>query len=360
MLKWYEDADRQQDIIVSSRIRLVRNVKGYLFSDKLSREQSEKLVKELKTRIEQAVVDARLSQASGGAAEESPLLARLSDYKNLTGLSLERKKILAERCLLNKSLAVLDSPMGLFCSEDEGMSVLLGGEDHIRIQCQTGGMALHRMWEQINRLDDEINALIPYAFDEKYGYLTTYPTNTGTGLRATVLLHLPALSEGKQFRKYLEEFGRIGISVKGIYGEPSENYGDLYRVSNQKTLGLTEEEIVAAVYRIAGQIAAAERKARRRLLEERRQDIEDQVYKSYGVLKYARKLSEKESLIYLSRIRAGLNDGLIRMERPVSIYGMMIGCGQENVKAAAGNLPGAANEDAMRGADIRKKIPELA
>ena len=249
--------------------------------------------------------------------------------------------------------------MGLFVSPDRARSLLLCGDDHIRLQNIGSGASLLTAWEELDRMDDLINEKIAYAFDEKYGYLTAFPTNVGTGLRATMLLHLPALSAGKQFRKLVSEMNRFGIVIRGVYGDPGENWGALYEVANQKTLGLSEGEILGTVQRMAGQIAGQERKLRLQLQKERRSEREDEVYKSYGILRYAKRLTLKEAMNYLSCLRAGVNDGLIAFETPVSLYGLMVESQPYRLRQRLGEK---ASEEALyqaRAEYIRDCLPKL-
>lgn len=340
MRKWYEEAPGTQDVIVSSRVRLERNLKDTIFPAGLKTEERAELVTTLQKGL-------------------TPVFGDSFVYHNLSKVSENEREYLREHRILNSALAAKKEPMGLFLSENESMSVLLCGDDHFRMQCILPGLSLHKAWNKADSLDDSINMHYPYAFDSKYGYLTAFPTNVGTGLRATVQLHLPQTSHGKQFRKLVEEIGRIGFSVKGVYADGSENLGALYQVSNQKTLGQSEEDIISSVYRIAGQLAAQERKARQMVLKEDRNRKEDEVYKSYGVLKYARRLTLKEAMTYLSQVRAGVNDGLIQLQEPVSIYRLMLEVQPAAIKRSLG---GEAEEEALlvkRADYIREALPEL-
>lgn len=340
MRKWYEEATGTQDVIISSRVRLERNLKDTIFPAGLKAEERAELVTALQKGL-------------------APALEDTFSYQNLSKTSENEKEYLCEHRILNSTLAAKKEPMGLFLSENESDSILLCGDDHFRIQCILPGLSLHKAWNRADSLDDTINARYPYAFDSKYGYLTAFPTNVGTGLRATVQLHLPLTSQGRQFRKLVEEIGRIGFSVKSVYTDGSENFGALYQVSNQKTLGQSEADILSSVYRIAGQLAAQERKTRQLMLKEQRSRKEDEVYKSYGVLKYARRLTLKEAMSYLSEVRAGVNDGLIQLQEPVNIYRLMLGVQPAAIKLALG---GDADEEALfvkRADYIREALPEL-
>ena len=157
------------------------------------------------------------------------------------------RRTLRERRILNSSILEKKETVGLIVSRDESVSIVLNGDDHIRMQFLSSSLSLGELWRMADQTDDYVNARFSYAFDEKYGYLTSFPTNTGTGLRASVTLHLPTLSMGKKFQSLIGDMSRFGVSLRGVYGEGSENYGALYEVVNQKTLGSTEQEIIALV-----------------------------------------------------------------------------------------------------------------
>ena len=207
------------------------------------------------------------------------------EYRNLGEMGELEKKALQERRVFNSTVASKKTPAGLILSEDEDTAIVLNGTDHIRLHMFSPGLHLDELWTRCDQMDDFINARFPYAFAKK----------------ASVVLHLPTLSLGKKFNGLVAEMGRFGASVRGVYGEGSENYGALYEISNQKTLGMTEKEIVDLVNRVALQLLTQERQVRKMTLEKRRLEYADEVYKSYGVLKYARRMSAKDAMIFLSR-----------------------------------------------------------
>ena len=342
-MRWYENTDNRNDVFAAGRVRLVRNLDGCAFPGRLSPEEAEGLTRLLKDRLSDL-----------GEAEGSPYR-----YLALNELTEKERKALQERRVINETLAVKKEAAGLFLSEDERLSVSLNGDDHIRIQAISTDVNLNSLWDRCDRMDDWINSRFSYAFHERYGYLTTFPTNMGTGLRASVILHLPLLSSGKQFRKLVNEVGRFGIRVKGIFGEGTENYGQLYEVSNQKTLGQSEEEIISLVYRMASHLAANERKVRSLALRENRMVLEDEAYKAYGVLRYARQLSFKEAMTYLSYVRAGLCEGLMQTERPVNVLGLMLAQQPANLmERHIGEIsPEELNQ--IRAESIRESLPRL-
>lgn len=343
MTKWYEETDQMHDVFVMKRLRLVRNIEGRVFPGRLSGEERLRLLGELEQNLLPLGEEDKASYT----------------YRRLHEMDETSLHALYGRRLINYSRLEEKAPAGLAVSPDESISLLVGGEDHIRLQCLSSSQTLDNMWKRLGPVDDMLGERVPYAFDEKYGYLTTFLTNVGTGLRASVLLHLPMLSSGNQFRKLVQEYSRFGISVKGMSGDSNENFGGLYEVKNQKTLGQTEEELIALVSQAAGQLAAQERKVKALALRSHRLQMEDEVYKSYGVLKYARKLSYKEGMTYLSQLRLGLCENLLQSEKPVNLFGIMLNIRPANLKQGRGEkLEGDALDEA-RAQYIRERLPEI-
>lgn len=344
MLKWFEETDKSSPNIMYSRVRLVRNWAEYPFSGRLTKEQASELV----SRLEKGLRDFCLEE---GRDYEYAMLGDLSD--------LERRA-LRERRILNGTLAAKKDPVGLILSKDEKVSLVLNGDDHIRMQFIAPGMHLRELWRDADRADDFINETFSYAYDEKYGFLTAYPTNVGTGLRASAVVHLPALSSGKKFASLVGEMSRFGASVKGLYGEGNENYGSLYVVSNQKTLGVTEQEIVELVEKVARQLASQEQQVRDMALSTDRLGQEDEAYKSYGVLKYARRLTWKDVMVFLSRLMTGVSDGIIKFEEPCPVFAMMLGIQKANLQKLSQRPLSRAELDVARAGYLRAELPELA
>ncbi|KIR03191.1 putative ATP:guanido phosphotransferase YacI [Lachnospiraceae bacterium TWA4] len=322
------------DVIVSSRVRLVRNLKDHVFPSKLDRQQAIDLVEDVHTKL----LDLGLN------------------YKKLWTMDEFHKQALIEQKILSSELAKSKRPMGLLMNDEKTESILLGGNDHFRLQFSLPGVSLRETWEQVNRLDDKIGEVFDYAFNEKYGYLTAFPTNVGTGLRASCILHLPILSKSKTFKSLQEEMSRIGLNLKAM----GENNGDLYRLSNQKTLGQSESDLVESVERIALQLAGQEQKVQEDALKKQYDEIEDEVYKSFGVLKYARKLSVKEAMMYLSQLRLGVCSGVISLDKEVDIYQLMIGSLPGNLKVYAGKDLENSEILKARAAYLREQLPNLS
>lgn len=294
-----------------------------------------------------------------GLRELGSLDGKNYEYINLDELGELERKALRERRVLNSTIAAKKTPTGLIISDEEDTSIVLNGTDHIRLQVMAPGLHLEELWKRSDQIDDYMNARFSYAFDEKYGYLTSFPTNVGTAMRASVVLHLPTLSMGKKFNGLVAEMGRFGAVVKGVCGEGSENYGALYEVSNQKTLGLTEKEIVDLVGRVALQLLAQERKVRTLAREKHGLESADEVYKSYGVLKYARRLSAKDAMTFLSQLMRGITDGILETAEPCSVYSLMLGIQPANLQRLSERPLDKEELDAARAAYLRSRLPDI-
>ena len=292
-MKWYEKTAKNDDVVMSGRIRLARNFSEYPFMDKLSIEEASNM----------------LGKVSDRFMQDFP-----SEYNciYMNNCAEKKKKALIEKRLINNALLERKNS-GVLISRDEAAAIMINAEDHIRIQTFSNGMNLSTAYKRANEIDDYIDSKFDYAFDDKYGYKTTFLSSVGTGLRASYIMHLPALSGAKRTSKIGVELGRFGISLKSLYGEDN-SYGNLYQISTQKTLGQTEEEIINDLNDIVLQIVNQEREQRVRVYEKDKVKIEDMVYKSYGVLKYARKLPLKDAMMMLSELMLGQALGIITLE----------------------------------------------
>ena len=248
---WYDNVSLNTDYnYISSRIRLARNFDNALFPSKLSDTEAKKLID--KTIGELSNISTDL-----GMQTNADILDRISEIERMS---------MYDRKILNLTLAKKKTPTGIILNDNEDISIVINGDDHIRLQTLSVGISLYELLEKANRIDDYINEHFEYAFNEKYGYLTTYPTNIGTGMRAAIVLHLPASTQSKGFSKLISSVGRFGVAIKGLHGEGRENHGALFEISNPKTLGISEKEILDTVIKVANQLNANERKLRESLI----------------------------------------------------------------------------------------------
>lgn len=308
MNKWYVDVGPDSDVVMSSRVRLARNFEKYPFPHRSLPEHQENVIKE--------TCDAIFS--SNPKLKESFTLIRFDEISEID------RMVLVEKHLVSKELAESELKTGALISQDEQLSIMFNEEDHLRIQCLASGMQLEKAFDICNYLDNIISEEIDYAYDNVIGYLTSCPTNVGTAIRVSVMLHLPALTMTGYIRSVLESCGKLGLAVRGLYGENTEAYGNMYQLSNQVTLGKNENDIVMSVKNISYQIIEQERLLRAELFQKNNDKISDRIMRSFGILRYARTLTSDEALQKLSDIRLGINMGLIKELSETDVSEMML------------------------------------
>ena len=291
--EWLRGSGPESDIVMSSRIRLARNVADFPFIRRCS-------------DIDRANLESTIRENM----KRNPRLAEL-DFVNVALLEQIDRQFLVERQLISRELSDAEGARSVAIEKEERLSVMINEEDHLRIQVMHSGFDLQNAWERINELDDMIESQIRYAYHQQYGYLTACPTNVGTGMRVSVLVHLPALVITQQIDKVFRSLQRINLVVRGLYSEGSQAMGDFYQVSNQITLGKTEEDLVRRVSEVVPVLINYERKARDYLINENQHDLFDQVSRAYGTLQNAQQISSEETMHLLSRVRMGVNLGLI-------------------------------------------------
>lgn len=279
---------------VSSRIRLARNVKGAAFPGWAGEEECQRMWEELSQTLVQL------------ESMKPALAVPMSDVDALD------RQILLERHLISREQAEKGKGSGLVVREDEGVAIMINEEDHLRLQAMRPGLELRRAWDEINKVDSEIEAKVRYAFSTKLGYLTACPTNVGTGIRASVMLHLPALVLMDEVNPIIKGMSKIGLAVRGLWGEGTEATGNLFQISNQITLGETEEKIVADLEQIVLEIVEHEENARVRLMEKKEALVRDHIGRAYGILSHAHLLTSKEALDLLSALSLGVQLGIMQ------------------------------------------------
>jgi protein arginine kinase len=292
--EWLRGTGPESDIVMSSRIRLARNLADFPFISKASEHDRGEIERYLREKI------FRL-QASGEL-----------EYINVNELDGVDRQFLVERQLISREHAEGHGARAVLIDPQEQISLMINEEDHLRIQCMHSGLDLQGAWEQISRVDDLLAEHVTYAFHTRLGYLTACPTNVGTGVRVSVMLHLPALAITRQIEKVFRSLQKISLAVRGLYGEGSQAMGDFYQISNQITLGRTELELVQQVGDIVPVLIDYERRAREFLVRESQQSLHDQVSRAYGILRTAQTISSEETMHLLSRVRMGVNLGLIQ------------------------------------------------
>jgi protein arginine kinase len=295
MNNWMKAQGNNNDIVLSSRIRLARNLKDIPFPDRLTEEKGKDIVK--------LVEDAFYTSSHTEEAYKSKYLWLNDEWTNR---SYFEKHLISQKLLSNYKKAAF------IVDKDEVVSLMLNEEDHIRLQCITSGYNLEEAYDMANKLDNLLEEKLDYAFDEQLGYLAACPTNVGTGIRASVMVHLPALAMNSDMSKVLNAVTQVGMTIRGLFGEGSKGEGDLYQISNQITLGLSEEEIINNLKAVVNELIDREQWAREQLLKKHKYELEDKIYRSQGILKSAVLLNSKECLNLISNVRMGVEMGIIK------------------------------------------------
>jgi protein arginine kinase len=291
--EWLRGTGPESDIVISSRIRLARNLAAFPFTNRASVHQKGEIETLLRERVARLDLEPRL------------------DYINVPGLNAIDRQLLVERQLISRELANAEGPRGVALVPTETVSLMINEEDHLRLQVMRSGFALDEAWQDIDRLDDLLEQRVSYAFSEDFGYLTACPTKVGTGMRSSVMLHLPALVLAKQIDKVFRALQKINLAVRGLYGEGTRASGDFYQISNQVTLGKSEATILTEIREVIPQIIAYERQARQTLVRESRQALQDRVSRAFGTLCSATMMTSEETMDLLSSVRLGINMGLL-------------------------------------------------
>lgn len=327
------------DIVVSSRIRLARNLEGIPFPQLLNQEKGRKVV----DLIQQACV----------SSDHEPLHSM--DLVTFDRITEADRQILVEKHLISPGHARFsDSWRGLLVNDDGSQSIMINEEDHLRIQGLLPGLDLEQCHKQVQAADDELEKILDYAFDDQRGYLTACPTNVGTGMRASVMLHLPGIAMTSQIKRIFNSIGQFGMTVRGLYGEGTEAVGNLYQLSNQVTLGLSEEEICHNLILITRQIMEQERKVRAGLQSGMAYQIRDRVGRAFGLLSHAAIISSNEALTLLSDLRLGVDIGLIRHIKTAAINELTVAIRPAHLQQRTGQEMDAFTRDIKRAAVIKE------
>lgn len=336
MSKWYASVGADADTVVSTRIRLARNIAGIPFPSRMSAEQ-------LKS-VNESVRDALFSDAK---CREQFKYIEMDTLPDITAMSL------AERHLISPEFAQNRNGKALLLSDDESVSIMLCEEDHIRIQVMRAGLALDEAYAEADRIDDILSSKLTFAFNERLGYLTECPTNLGTGLRASLMLHLPALEANGAINRLAASVSKIGLTIRGTYGEGSRAEAAMYQLSNQVTLGISEKAAIDNLKSIAAQTISQERNVRRSLDPDM---IEDAAFRALGELKYARMLSSEEFMELISKVRLGISMGIIKDVGLTQIGEIINMAGPAGIQAAAGKPLEPAERDKLRAKTVRERL----
>ncbi|MBO4928626.1 MAG: protein arginine kinase [Clostridiales bacterium] len=334
-MSWYLEAGNDSDIVLSSRIRLARNLKGYPFPNCLNDASRHKVLEMVSETLQNY--------------PEAPLMRM-----DIAPLPETDRRALIEKHLISEELAKGKEGQSVFISKDENISVMVNEEDHIRIQVMAPGFALENTYNEAEELAVYLEKALPVAFSEKYGFLTAYPSNTGTGLRASVMVHLPIITGIGRMPALSDSLTKAGYTVRGVYGEKSQPAGNIYQISNTITLGISENRTLQNFAKMINEVIALERKLRKDNYEKNRDRLEDKVFRSLGELVYARILSAKEAMNRLSDLRLGVASGFLRIVDERQLMLLLNTIGDASVHKHCGEVLSQRETDMKRAELVRE------
>jgi len=336
--EWIRCTGPVSDIVMSSRVRLARNLANYPFAHWASKKEQEAIL---------------------AAAKESTLSVKKlknSMFVEIGKLDPIDKQFLVERHLMSKEHMIDAENKGLCVGQDEIISIMINEEDHLRIQVMKSGFNLKEAWQIIDDMDTELGNLLDFAYSVDFGYLTACPTNAGTGMRASVMLHLPSLVMTKQIGKVLQAITKLGLTARGLYGEGTEASGNFFQISNQVSLGHKEEDIIDNIERIIKQIVDHEQSARETLLLQNREALEDRIWRAYGTLKSAHIITSTETIDLLSLVRLGVDLGVIKQSDRALINELFVITQPAHLQKMERKKLGPNQRDVKRAEIIREKL----
>lgn len=339
--EWLKGVGPESDVVVSSRIRLARNLHRFPFLTVATPQSRAEIEGFIRGRIEET-------------SFPKPI-----QYWSLSRMSAVDRTLLVERHLISREHAQAEGDRGVALGADETVSVMVNEEDHLRIQVIRSGLQFDEAHQEIDQFDSILEDRLNFAFHPRFGYLTACPTNVGTGMRLSVMAHLPAAVISKQMDKVLQSLQRLNYTVRGLFGEGTQPLGDFYQISNQVSLGKSEKDIIGEMRRVIPEVLKFERSWRYKLMEDEPKKLEDKVWRAYGILKNARKITTEEAIEYLSALRLGSNLNIIRTV-PISVVNQLFITTQpSHLQKIAKKTLAAADRDVMRADLIRERFEKL-
>jgi len=339
--EWLRGSGPESDVVMSSRVRLARNLHRFPFLTVAPPSERSAIEAFVRERFEQV------------------LAPRKIHYLTLTRMSNVDRTLLVERHLISREHAQGEGDRGVAVSTDESTSIMVNEEDHLRLQVLRSGLNLEEAWESIDRLDTTLEQHLNYAFHPRFGYLTCCPTNVGTGLRISIMVHLPAAVFAKQMDKVLQTLQRLNYTVRGLYGEGTSPVGDFYQVSNQVTLGKTERDIIGEMRKVIPEVLKFERSWRHKLVEDEPRKLEDKVWRAYGILKNARTISSEETIEHLSSLRLGVNLSIVQGIPISTVNELFIFTQPSHLQKIERKVLETEERDVVRADFIRKRLPSV-
>jgi len=339
--EWLRGTGPESDVVISTRIRLARNLAAFPFTNRASAAQKAELESLLRDRVTRLDVPHPLG------------------YVNVAALPPLDRQFLVERQLISRELANAEGPRGVAFDEREAVSLMINEEDQLRLQTMRSGLALDQAWNEIDHVDDTLEAKVSYAWSEQFGYLTACPTNVGTGMRASVMVHLPALGLTRQLEKVFRSLQKINLVVRGLYGEGSRASGDFFQISNQITLGKSETGALSEIQGVISRILFYERQARGVLVHEKRQELHDRVSRALGTLQHATMMTSDETMELLSSVRLGINLGLLDDISLHTVNELFIHTQPAHLQKLTGGSMDGEERNAARAQYLRTKLRQV-
>ena len=334
--KWYQQSGEQGDVVISTRVRLARNLSGTPFPAGLTPERKREVAEKVREALK-----------SGENAKDY-------DYLEMSNMTARDALSMVERHLISPEFAQCSEGSALLLKKDESVSIMINEEDHLRLQVMRPGLDLDEAYREADELDTALDRKLHFAFDDRLGYLTQCPTNLGTGMRASLMLHLPALQERGAIQQLAGTVSKLGLTIRGLYGEGSKPEGAIYQLSNQVTLGISERSAIENLKGIANQILREERAGREQLRRSPR--FEDTVWRSLGLLRTARLLSHDEFMTLISNLRVGVAMGIIPDVGMDTISGLICDAQPATIMAAARRDMEPGERDAERAKMVRERL----
>ena len=337
---WLDGDGDESEIIMSSRVRIARNLDKHRFTHHCDAEELGEIM--------------RLTADAAGQAGSF----QRGHYVGMGEIATLDRQFLAERHLVSREFLFNSANRGLMVNRAENVCLMVNEEDHLRMQGFASGLALSQAFERANKLDNEMSPRLEFAFSRRYGFLTSCPTNLGTGMRASVLIHLPGLVHSKEINKLIDSLRKLNHSIRGLYGEGTEVMGNLFQLSNSTTLGVSEDLISRSLREMVGKVIGFERRSREMLFRKARSLLEDKVWRAYGLLRYAHKLSTKEALSLISAVRLGVGVGILKDVSIQTLNRLLIYSQPAHLQKVAGRTMDAQDRDVVRAETIRGALSD--
>ena len=325
-------------IVISSRVRLARNLAKLPFPGWAKKSERVRILEEIKPEVD------TLPAIKEGFSEQ------------LNELTATEKQVLVERHLISREHAAKGMGSAVVINPQQSISIMINEEDHLRMQAITCGLELEKTFQMIDEIDTALEAQLDFAFDEELGYLTACPTNVGTGMRASAMVHLPGLVLGEQINQVVNSVNKIGLAVRGLYGEGTEAMGNLFQVSNQTTLGEKEDQIIGRLHKVIETLIQRETQARENLMATKRTTLMDQIGRAYGILTHAYSISSKEALNLISVLRLGIDLGFFPEEGRAIINQLLMETQPAHLQNLSQQKLAAEERDHLRADIVRERL----